>query len=248
MARPTRKAPASGFQPSASKKNKGKHKEAKQPVSVKTKPPPPVEISKEDKDDEESLEAEVDDDDEEGGSDDENGDSEDEGVDQVGMERLVELLGEDGLDDFDRAQLKSLAEDDEEEEDLEDGAEDEKVEEVSDREEGKNGGDMEEKEEVEVQSNDDDVLLDEAESIDQDAVPKQKLEIDNQVSLVSFECLFLILYHRLHSTVFVKRSNSTLHCLGQKLSPSHTLKKFKSMSMTISIVNLRCAPHLDLHE
>jgi len=187
MARSTKKAPAPRSQPSPLIKNNGKHKEVKQSVPIVVKPPPPVEISKEDEDEKDEDDEAVDDS-EEGSSGDENGegDSEDGGVDQVGMERLMELLGEDGLDDFDRAQLESFAEDDEDEEDLEDGAEDEKEEELSDREEEKD-----DTEEEEVES-DNDVPFDEAESIDQDAVPKQKLEIDNQVGLVSFKCLSLI--------------------------------------------------------
>ncbi|EKM79510.1 hypothetical protein AGABI1DRAFT_114057 [Agaricus bisporus var. burnettii JB137-S8] len=115
------------------------------------------------------------------------------------MERLVKLLGEDGLDEFDRAQLRSMGgeEEDEDEDEDESGEEgesgdeekvDENEDEVSDEdEEGEvslvkpTSTDEDDEDEDEQ---DDAIPLDEIESIiDEDAVPKQKLEIDNQVAL-----------------------------------------------------------------
>ena len=183
-------------QSSSEIKSQGKKKQTKPSLSIVAEPPAPAEISKENKDDEEGPEAEANDGDEEGGSEveDREEDSEDGGVDRVGMERLMELLGEDGLDDFDRAQLESLAGEDEDNEDIEDDDEGEEDEEVSDGGKAKNHSEAEEGEVGEVKSNGDAIPLDldEAESIDEDAVPKQKLEIDNQVSLVGSERMFFI--------------------------------------------------------
>ncbi|EIW74651.1 eukaryotic rRNA processing [Coniophora puteana RWD-64-598 SS2] len=106
------------------------------------------------------------------------------------MERIMELLGEEGLDDFDRAQLVGLAGDDDEEED--DGEEDE--EEAGLGEEaisGESGSeeeeeDAEEGDEEEEEENDEDVVaLDELEDaeLDADAVPQQKVEIDDKIAL-----------------------------------------------------------------
>jgi len=122
-------------------------------------------------------------------------DSGDEGIDQEGMERLMELLGEDGLDDFDRAQLTGLG--DEEGEDSEDEEEGEEVSIEGGEGESNSGAEDKDKgmangEKDEIQDNadtdgdeedDEAVPLDEVESIDGDALPQQKLEIDNKVAL-----------------------------------------------------------------
>lgn len=159
----------------------------------KTKTVVPPEPSVEDED---GTEDEVEGDfpgsgDEEEEDSEEESDSDDDGVDQEGMERLVKLLGEDGLDEFDRAQLRSMGgeeEDEDEDESGEEGGsgdEDENEGEISDEDEDevslvKPTSEGEEDEDEDEQ--DDAIPLDEIESIiDEDAVPKQKLEIDNQV-------------------------------------------------------------------
>ncbi|KAF7331657.1 hypothetical protein MKEN_00045400 [Mycena kentingensis (nom. inval.)] len=113
-------------------------------------------------------------------------DSDDGGVDEAGLERLMQALGEDGLDDFDRAQLGLAAgdddEDSEEDEEFEPPQNDEsgsESEEVVDEEDMDSGDDDEEGDEEDEQ----DVPLDEVESVDADAVPRQKIEIDNTAAL-----------------------------------------------------------------
>ena len=132
----------------------------------------------------------------------------DDGIDQEGMERLMKALGEDGLDDYDRAHLIALhgtsdeEEDDDEaqEQDAESHSEEEEsVDEVEDEDEAKSESEIDEEdaeeagqspaeknteeEDVDVDVDvDDGVALDEVESVDEDAVPRQKVEINNTVS------------------------------------------------------------------
>ncbi|KAM6494437.1 Eukaryotic rRNA processing protein EBP2 domain containing protein [Amanita muscaria] len=146
-----------------------------------------------------------------------NSESDDDGgIDQEGMARLITALGEDGLDDFDRAQLVALHGDqsDDEIEETDDENKDEEgvsdeasdsgeeesqsdddpgsEEEVEERHDG--GADVpkpdaeedeEESEEGEDEDEDEenDIALDEVESVDEDAVPQHKIEIDNKVAL-----------------------------------------------------------------
>ncbi|KAA1474755.1 eukaryotic rRNA processing [Dentipellis sp. KUC8613] len=105
------------------------------------------------------------------------------------MERLMKILGEDGLDDFDRAQLGILGgdEEDEDEDEGEEGSEegggvdddddddDEDVSADEEEDEHAEGEDDEEEEE--------DVALEDAESVDEDAVPRQKIEVNNKIAL-----------------------------------------------------------------
>ncbi|KAF8625935.1 hypothetical protein AX17_006661 [Amanita inopinata Kibby_2008] len=127
---------------------------------------------------------------------DEDEDEDDEDVDQEGMERLMKALGEDGLDDFERAQLIALrggpsdededdgvnhveeSEEGEEESNDESGSEGDEVRDEADEESGEDGEKPEDEEEEERE-----VALDDVESIDEDAVPRQKIEIDNKVAL-----------------------------------------------------------------
>ncbi|KAF8628652.1 hypothetical protein AX15_003784 [Amanita polypyramis BW_CC] len=149
-------------------------------------------------------------------------DEEDDDVDQEGMERLMNALGEDALDDFDRAHLIALhggsdederdgeKESDEEgqagsddgegaeiedegqsgsgEEESEDGGEDGeagKVEGEEDGEEKRQTGQKADEDEDEDEDEDDEegIALDEVESMDEDVVPRQKVEIDNKAAL-----------------------------------------------------------------
>lgn len=96
-----------------------------------------------------------------------------------GLEKLVKALGEDGLDEFDLAQLRMLsgaAAGEETEEDanaesvLEDGEPGDGEEEEEEEEEGE-----------EIALDDDDV-----DSVDQDAIPRRKVQVDNKVCIFSF--------------------------------------------------------------
>ncbi|KAJ7133592.1 eukaryotic rRNA processing protein EBP2-domain-containing protein [Mycena epipterygia] len=107
------------------------------------------------------------------------------------MERLMKALGDDGLDEFEQMQLHlTLGGDevgegdgDEDDDDSSDGefTLDKNAEEGSDGE-GSDSGDDEENEE-DVEEGEEDVALDDVESVDDDAVPRQKIEIDNTVAL-----------------------------------------------------------------
>ncbi|RXW24093.1 hypothetical protein EST38_g1764 [Candolleomyces aberdarensis] len=133
----------------------------------------------------------------------------DDGVDEEGMERLLKALGEDGLDDFDKAQIMALngTDSDEEERSGEEGSEDEGVgdEGASDDEEEDQSASEEEEDEEENaakaakskmapqaaddgdEEDDEAIPLDEADdSVDEDAVPRRKVEIDNKVRNIYF--------------------------------------------------------------
>lgn len=235
-------------------KVKAKESKPEKPVAIDV---PPVLEPEEDEEGEEENESSGDIvNDVEGGSDSEEGDSEDEGVDEEGMERLMKLLGEDGLDDFDRAQLEGLVGDyeGEAEEDSEDEA-GEESEKVSD-EEGNDESISDEnlangdKQDAEEYGDDDDAIpVDEVDEIDADQVPRQKLEIDNQVRILRLSHVMLTQTAftcniRSHLNAFAQPFNSTPHYLGLKRSQSHTLKKLKSMSMTTSTVSLLCTSPL----
>ncbi|KAJ7601245.1 eukaryotic rRNA processing protein EBP2-domain-containing protein [Mycena floridula] len=99
------------------------------------------------------------------------------------MERLMEALGDDGLDEFDQAQLNAAlgeGSDSEEGSQEEDGDDDE---DDDDEAQGNDAGFEDEDDEDEEAGIDEDMPLDEAESVDEDAIPRQKLEIDNEVAM-----------------------------------------------------------------
>lgn len=181
--------------------------------STKATANPPAEDHAMSVDDEEDWEDEEDSDEDE----DETG-----GVDEEGMKRLMEALGEDGLDEFDAAQLNALQggddDDDSEEsgsEALEGDGEHSEEEEVEDEEgvlsdESSDEGDEDEAQEeeeaktgkpsksrtlldAEEEEEDVEVPLDDLSSIDEDVVPKQKVVINNKVR-VSLFFLFVPAY------------------------------------------------------
>ncbi|CAL1712198.1 unnamed protein product [Somion occarium] len=173
------KAKASSLQPQA--------KSQKSPKVVQR----PQESSEDDVEDEESVGSQEH---EEDSSDDE------EDVDEEGMKKLMVALGEDGLDEFAQTELRALTGDedsDEEESDAEEGSEiaEEDVDEVDAQQSGdedeevQEGASEDEDEERAVESERDedeeeqDIPLDEAESVDEDVVPRQKIEIDNKIAL-----------------------------------------------------------------
>ena len=128
-------------------------------------------------------------------SDDEDEDENDEGIDEEGMARLMKALGEDGLDEFGQAQLRSLAGDDdssdvgdassegegEDDEDAGANDEDDDDEEESAAEDDEDAPEDNDQEQEEDEDEETAVLLDEAEDVDEDAVPRQKIEVDNKV-------------------------------------------------------------------
>ncbi|KAL4259133.1 EBP2 family protein [Pleurotus pulmonarius] len=141
-------------------------------------------------------------------TDSEDYDSDNGGVDEKGMERLMSALGDDGLDEFDRAQLGLAVGSDSEDED--DGAESEvgeedgedSEEEVGDEEEGEQGADDSDEGMGEAaggssaqegdedsdgvdDAEDEEIALDELDGgeLDEDVVPKQKVEIDDTVAM-----------------------------------------------------------------
>jgi rRNA-processing protein EBP2 len=120
-----------------------------------------------------------------------------------GLEKLVKALGEDGLDEFDLAQLRMLsgAAAGEETED------DANAESVLEAEEPGEGEEEEEEEGEEIALDDDDV-----DSVDQDAIPRRKVQVDNKVCLFSlFTCQLGLFYGQ----IALERIRDTI-----KLDPS----------------------------
>ncbi|KAL1676881.1 eukaryotic rRNA processing protein EBP2-domain-containing protein [Schizophyllum commune] len=167
-------------------------KHAEKQASTSKVPPPKAAEEAEDDDDEEDEDfVDVKDGSDEdvsgsdAGSDDDESDSDDEGVDEEGMERLMKLLGDDGLDEYDQAQLNTMLGGDdesgsEEEGEEEEGEDDSDGEADSDSEEAAAGPSATKPQEAD----DDAIPLDEVEDeVDEDAVPQRKLEIDNTVAL-----------------------------------------------------------------
>ncbi|KAI8978710.1 eukaryotic rRNA processing protein EBP2-domain-containing protein, partial [Trametes punicea] len=118
------------------------------------------------------------------------------------MEKLMKALGEDGLDDFDVEQLRALTGDEDEESD--DGSGDEEgregaaaegvdveEQESSEEEEGEEESEEEGQEEEgrgQAEQDEDETLipvdeLSDEEALDEDAMPRQKVEIDNKIAL-----------------------------------------------------------------
>lgn len=113
---------------------------------------------------------------EEEGESGEDDSDENEDVDQEGMERLMKALGEDGLDDFAQEQLRALAGSDDEESDEE---EDEDVDEDPGGEDADDAANAGPSEVVAIPVDE----LSDDEYLDEDAMPRQKVEIDNKVRL-----------------------------------------------------------------
>ena len=137
--------------------------------------------------------------------DEHSGDSEDEdGVDEEGMARLMKALGEDGLDELGKAQLRALDGADEAESENGHDSEVERASELdAEKADEELGGEDESEDEEDIveatatlfdESTEDgeeedgdiavephDIPMDEASSVDEDAIPRQKIEIDNKV-------------------------------------------------------------------
>jgi len=102
------------------------------------------------------------------------------GVDEEGLEKLVRALGEDGLDEFDLTQLRMLVgspvgeEEDGEEDDGDAGHHAEST-----------TGSAEEKQ-ADAEEAEEGIALDDEDidSIDEDAIPRRKIEVDNKVRIL----------------------------------------------------------------
>ncbi|TBU45509.1 eukaryotic rRNA processing protein EBP2-domain-containing protein [Dichomitus squalens] len=110
------------------------------------------------------------------------------------MNRLMKALGEDGLDEFAQEQLRALDEDEDEDEDEEEAGEaasgDEEEEDAEEQEGSSEEEDEDEDEEEEANkagpSTDIAIAVDELsdeEMLDADAMPRQKVEIDNKIAM-----------------------------------------------------------------
>ena len=148
-------------------------------------------------------------------------DSDNGGVTEEGMQRLMQALGDEPLDEFDNAQLESLIGDEDE-----DDSEGEEALDNSDAEFEENDDDDDEVEEagseVELdadETEEEDIALDDVESIDDDAVPKQKIEIDNEVRVTWFFVYFHTtnMFSRSLWNVYVRLYVWILLSRGQKL-------------------------------
>ena len=145
---------------------------------------------------------------------------EDEGVDEEGMKKLLKALGDDGLDDFGQMQLDALGSDDDEEEgEGDDGSASESDGEEEDKEGKDEDEDTDAEEEKEEKEGDgaEEVELEDAESVDEDAVPRQKIVTNNTVcDLICHNSRLLLsaLYHTLNQ-VALERVRDTI-----KLDPS----------------------------
>ena len=132
-----------------------------------------------------------------------NGESESdtsETVDDEGMEKLMKALGEDGLNEFDLAQLHTLAGDDEGDE----GSSDESEDGEQGGEEVVDGGD----------SDGEDIALDDedVDSVDEDAVPRRKIAIDNTVRPI--HCLSLAISSNIISWIGCSRTHTRHYKTG----------------------------------
>jgi rRNA-processing protein EBP2 len=113
-------------------------------------------------------------------SENEETDNDDEGsaVDEGGLEKLMKALGGDGLDEFDLAQLRMLSGSAEREEGSGEGGEEDSSDGEEDDEDTKSVSDEEHAigEEEAIALDDEEVH-----SVDEDAVPRRKIEVDNKV-------------------------------------------------------------------
>jgi rRNA-processing protein EBP2 len=118
------------------------------------------------------------------GSSEDSEDSGDDGVDEEGMARLMEVLGEDGLDELGKVQLEALAGDSGSEEEVESeaGLGDQEEDGIDEMGALSDESSEEDNDEDEGQS---EMAIDEAPSVDEDAIPHQKLEVDNEVHIAT---------------------------------------------------------------
>jgi rRNA-processing protein EBP2 len=142
---------------------------------------------------------------------DDDDDDEDSGVDKEGLEKLMNALGEDGLSEFDLAQLRMLS-----------GAAADEEEGSNGEEEDSSGGDIgtDPEEEAEAEEAGDGIALDDddVDSVDQDAIPRRKIQVDNKVRPFPLSSLASSSYimGRSRSNAYGTPSNSTNHFRGPR--------------------------------
>jgi rRNA-processing protein EBP2 len=205
------------------------------PVEKKKPLPPPEPTGNSSSDDEEGWTDEDSEDD--GGSG-----EEDDGVDEVGFEKLIKALGDDGLDDYDQANLAALAREEEDEEsgegeDAEGSAkglkevsgheEGEEVPEVCDEAEEGRSGSVAGTEEGESSGDESVLALDELEDVElhPDAVPRRGVKVIDQkacAARVTYTYIPSNRSLRMRSRGLGKPSDSTPNFLGRKPSSYHT--------------------------
>ncbi len=105
----------------------------------------------------------------------------DSGVDEEGLENLVRALGEDGLDEFGLAQLRMLAGSPVEEEES-DEEDDDDADPTTQSEDEEQAGEEEADEEIALDDED-------VDSVDEDAIPRRKIQVDNEVRPTQLPCL-----------------------------------------------------------
>ena len=128
------------------------------------------------------------------------------GVDEEGMTRLMQALGEDGLDEIGRLQLEALAAGSGSENGHKEGSDSEVEVEGSGDDEVLVVGQLSDESSDEGVREDElgapeeahEIVLDDASSVDEDATPHQKIEIENKVSLQYRSIVFLLQFHAIH--------------------------------------------------
>ncbi len=141
----------------------------------------------------------------------------DEGIDEAGLERLTNALGEDGESDGEEEESAEV----ENEVEAESGNEsaDEHEEAKEEEEQDQNAEENDGEDEDEDEDEDEGIALDDVESIDEDAVPRQKIEINNTVLSTTFrrkDAFLTKCPHRSHWSGYARQSNWILPCLGRK--------------------------------
>ncbi|KAK0457783.1 eukaryotic rRNA processing protein EBP2-domain-containing protein [Desarmillaria tabescens] len=105
------------------------------------------------------------------------------------MERLMKALGDEGLDEFDQAQLGALGgeEESDSEGEGENGSDEEDAESIGGEDESEEEAEEQDEDEDDAEEDEDDaeeeVALEDVEDVDDDVVPRQKVEIDNHAAL-----------------------------------------------------------------
>lgn len=120
-------------------------------------------------------------------SDHENGEEGSDGIDEAGMKKLMKALGDDGLDDIAQHMLESLNDEGGTEDELGENSDAEskmsKKQALAEAESNDGEGDEENDEEKngEITEDEESVELDKLSSVDEDAIPRQKIIINNKV-------------------------------------------------------------------
>jgi hypothetical protein len=140
-------------------------------------------------------------------------------VDEEGLQNLVRALGEDGLNEFDLTQLRMLAGSPVDEESGED-------------DNAHSTNESEDIEQADAEEEEEGIALDDedVDSVDEDAIPRRKVQVDNKVRPFHSLSHSLILtpMYRSRSNAYGTPLNSTHHFHGQKRWRSHTQRLLTS--------------------